>query len=122
MCSKNRNHILVKIILLLLLKLKCEARPKISSSSSSLSQDVVEYLSQFGYLRFSETEALMSETQIRDAVKNLQFFSGLNVTGEIDGKTRELMLKPRCGVPDVAHPGYRNKRGILRVKRYNLQG
>ena len=33
----------------------------------------------------------------------------------------------RCGVPDVSHAGYRNKRDadgapLVRVKRYNLQG
>jgi hypothetical protein len=80
-----------------------------------------------------------------------QFFAGLNVTGNIDEATVELLKRPRCGVPDVSHAGYRNRRSSphhnddnfseaftnfdkyvsldnyeernhSRVKRYSLQG
>ena len=79
-------------------------------------------MTRFGYLPQSEgTEAMLTEGQVRDAVRNLQFFAGLNVTGEVDEGTVEMMVKPRCGVPDVSHGGYRNKRSLVRVKRYNLQ-
>ena len=72
----------------------------------------------------------------------LQFFAGLEVTGSIDEATVELLKRPRCGVPDITHAGYRNRRSarfdeaspsentsfqnerksLARVKRYSLQG
>ena len=52
------------------------------------------------------------------------------MTGEIDGETRNLLQKARCGVQDVSR-GFRNKRSpsspsssplSVRVRRYSLQG
>jgi peptidoglycan hydrolase-like protein with peptidoglycan-binding domain len=37
-----------------------------------------------------------------EAIQEFQSFNGLPVTGELDHLTRELMLTPRCGVPDSA--------------------
>uniref|UniRef100_UPI00358EAFD6 72 kDa type IV collagenase n=1 Tax=Myxine glutinosa TaxID=7769 RepID=UPI00358EAFD6 len=37
-----------------------------------------------------------------DAVRNMQNFYGLPVTGRLDSNTISEMKKPRCGVPDVA--------------------
>lgn len=34
-------------------------------------------------------------------VKDMQIFFGLNVTGELDSHTLDVMRSPRCGVPDV---------------------
>uniref|UniRef100_A0A667WV21 Matrix metallopeptidase 20b (enamelysin) n=1 Tax=Myripristis murdjan TaxID=586833 RepID=A0A667WV21_9TELE len=34
-------------------------------------------------------------------VKDMQAFFGLNTTGAVDSETLEVMLSPRCGVPDV---------------------
>ncbi len=91
-----------------------------SDTSSSISAELVSYLSRFGYLPSSEQldGALITEAQVRDAVRNMQFFAGVNATGRIDADTAGLMRRPRCGVPDVAHPGFRNRRR----KRYSLQG
>ena len=36
----------------------------------------------------------------QDAVKDFQEFAGLDVTGEMDPVTVELMSTPRCGVSD----------------------
>ena len=60
------------------------------------------------------------------------------MTGIIDESTVDLLKKPRCGVPDVSHAGYRNRRNVAndndndndndetifshRTKRYSLQG
>ncbi|KAM5245966.1 LOW QUALITY PROTEIN: matrix metalloproteinase-27-like [Ctenodactylus gundi] len=38
---------------------------------------------------------------IAEKIKEMQQFFGLNVTGEPDEETLEIMKKPRCGVPDT---------------------
>ena len=70
-------------------------------------KNMEDYLTNFGYLPQSnlETGAMRTEQQLMDAVKNLQFFAGINTTGTVDQDTIELMKKPRCGVPDVTHIG-----------------
>ena len=67
-----------------------------------------DYLATFGYLPQSNLEIgeLRTEQQLKDAVENLQFFAGLNVTGNFDQDTEDLLKQPRCGVPDVSHIGY----------------
>ena len=87
-----------------------------------INKDIEDYLTRFGYLPQSdiETGALRTIQQLKDAVRNLQGFAGLNMTGDIDEDTRRLIRKKRCGVQDVSL-GFRNKRAI-RVKRYNIQG
>jgi len=90
-----------------------------------INKEIEDYLTRFGYLPQSdlETGALRTMQQLRDAIRNLQGFAGLNMTGNIDNETRKLIHKRRCGVQDVSL-GFRNKRSVsnLRVKRYNLQG
>jgi len=88
----------------------------------TIDKDVEDYLTKFGYLPQSDLETGMLRTleQLEDAVRNLQGFAGINMTGKIDQQTKTLIHKKRCGVQDVSI-GFRNKRS-LRVKRYNLQG
>ena len=83
--------------------------PQPPSRSLTYESNLEEYLTNFGYLPQSslETGAMRTEQQFRDAVKNLQFFAGINVTGEVDTDTKELIEKPRCGVSDVTHMGKR---------------
>merc|ERR1712131_170041 len=78
----------------------------------------VNYLMKFGYLPQStlETGALVTRDQLNNDISNLQKFGGLEVTGEINKQTLELMGKKRCGVHDVPS-GFRNRK-----KRYALQG
>ena len=87
-----------------------------------INKEMEDYLTRFGYLPRSdlETGALRTTQQLRDAIRNLQGFAGINMTGEIDSQTKKLIKQKRCGVQDVSL-GFRNKRSI-RVKRYNLQG
>ncbi len=104
------------------------ARPRPAASergddedAATISSELVSYLSRFGYLPSSEhlEGALMTEQQVRDALRNLQFFAGLESTGRLDARTAELLARPRCGVPDVAHEGYRNKRYALQGQRWS---
>ena len=89
----------------------------------AFTKNIEDYLTRFGYLPQSdlETGALRTMQQLRDAIRNLQGFAGINMTGEIDDQTRQLICRKRCGVQDVSL-GFRNRRSVLRVKRYNLQG
>ncbi|KAH8324722.1 hypothetical protein KR074_010267 [Drosophila pseudoananassae] len=89
------------------------------------------YLMQFDYLPKSdlETGALRSENQLIDAIRSLQTFGNIPVTGKIDSATARLIQQPRCGVGDKQHAydfspdnldhdiGY-----SIRVRRYVLQG
>ena len=83
------------------------SKPQISSSNLVYDRTLEDYLTNFGYLPQSnlETGAMRTEEQLIDAVKNLQFFAGINVTGDIDQGTIDIMKKPRCGVPDITHTG-----------------
>ena len=64
------------------------------SSIIDYNKNVEDYLMQFGYLPKSNfAESMRSHQQIENAVKNLQFFAGLNITGHIDDFTLDLMAK-----------------------------
>nr|KAF7389479.1 hypothetical protein H0235_017963 [Vespula pensylvanica] len=78
------------------------------------------YLTKFGYLPESnpETGNLRTEDQLRDAIRNLQRFSGIPVTGEIDDATRKLMKARRCGLSDRQNPRYSR----TRRKRFTIHG
>jgi len=57
---------------------------------------------------------------IRSAIKEFQTFAGLNVTGDLDPETIELMATPRCGVRDkIGHDARRRKRYVRQGKNYN---
>lgn len=36
-----------------------------------------------------------------DKIREMQAFYGLEVTGDLNFKTVEVMKQPRCGIPDV---------------------
>lgn len=79
------------------------------------------YLSQFGYLPASaknpSSGGLLDQETWERAIRDFQSFAGLNVTGELDSETTELMSLPRCGVRDKIGFG-----SDSRSKRYALQG
>jgi len=121
------------IILLLMLMVDVESHGQLANQDDGrligqrhkrdvINKEMEDYLTRFGYLPQSdlETGALRTIQQLKDAIRNLQGFAGINMTGEIDDQTRRLIQQKRCGVQDVSL-GFRNKRSI-RVKRYNLQG
>ncbi|XP_014488662.1 PREDICTED: matrix metalloproteinase-2 [Dinoponera quadriceps] len=75
---------------------------------------------KFGYLPQTDVETgnLRTEDQLRDAIKNLQKFGGIPVTGEIDEATQKLMKARRCGLPDQPDPRF----GRTRHKRFTIHG
>ncbi len=65
---------------------------------------VQEYLERFGFLSKSSmapsTMGLI-EDQTSNSLKKYQEFHKLNPTGQFDDATKEQMVKPRCGMPDL---------------------
>ncbi|XP_046744597.1 matrix metalloproteinase-2-like [Diprion similis] len=91
--------------------------------------NVQKYLTQFGYLPQTdwETQSLRTEDQLIDAIKELQRFARIPVTGEIDEATIRLMKAKRCAVPDKPDPRFSKGANFYgnhhrRQKRYALYG
>ncbi|KAG5684905.1 hypothetical protein PVAND_014115 [Polypedilum vanderplanki] len=84
------------------------------------SDDVQNYLMEFGYLpkSNSETGNLRIEEQLRNAIRRLQAFAGIPQTGKMDAKTNLLMKSPRCGVPDDFDSSDFKQRQRTRFKRF----
>uniref|UniRef100_A0A8D2BY11 Matrix metallopeptidase 12 n=1 Tax=Sus scrofa TaxID=9823 RepID=A0A8D2BY11_PIG len=47
------------------------------------------------------TKIKVNGHSMEDKIQEMQQFLGLNVTGQLDAPTLDMMHKPRCGVPDV---------------------
>ncbi|TLM74526.1 matrixin family metalloprotease [Pseudarthrobacter sp. NamB4] len=63
---------------------------------------VQSYLERFGYLGPSTPrEAGVLDNPTEGALRNFQEFFHLPVTGVFDDATREAMMRPRCGLPDM---------------------
>ena len=79
-----------------------------------------DYLTRYGYLRALDPRVgrLRTETELHDAVKKFQKFTGLDETGELsDVELLKYMETPRCGFPDFGPATT-----VKRRKRYVLQG
>ncbi|CAD7089035.1 unnamed protein product [Hermetia illucens] len=82
---------------------------------------------EFGYLPKSDIETgnLRTEEQFREAIRKLQEFGNVPVTGQIDEQTVKLMRRPRCGIPDRNNSldfTSDNRSHRYRFKRYVIQG
>lgn len=56
-----------------------------------------------------------------------QAFANLTVTGDIDDETRQLIQRPRCGVPDILTGQFMSKNQYIggdshRRRRFIIQG
>ncbi|XP_053166843.1 matrix metalloproteinase-27-like isoform X2 [Hemicordylus capensis] len=83
-----------------------------------------EYLDQF-YEQGNDPkqQAWKSSNSLEDKIKQMQAFFELNVTGEIDAATLQVMQQPRCGVPDIgqfvlALPGWQKTKLTYRIVNY----
>lgn len=79
------------------------------------------WLRMYGYLsQASRQMSTMQSAQIlSSAIKDMQRFYGLEVTGHMDLVTLNAMKRPRCGVPDRFEE---SAEGGTRRKRYALTG
>jgi len=83
-----------------------------------------KFLLKFGYLDILKEQDSAGANDpaspaFKNAVKRLQRFGNIPVTGRIDSKTLELISKSRCGVKDPSLPSSRRRRS---VGEFNLQG
>ena len=69
--------------------------------------DPIEYLSKFGYVgdkvsprNKGISHLKHSSGELHDAIKDFQEMAGIEVTGELDEATHDMMAMPRCGFPD----------------------
>ncbi|XP_046637960.1 uncharacterized protein LOC124316201 [Daphnia pulicaria] len=83
--------------------------------------EAADYLERFGYLERGPQDSSYWESfsveSLSDAFRDFQSFAGLEKTGILDEATKELMNKPRCGVPDRIRSGSSS----TRRKRFAIQ-
>jgi len=91
----------------------------VKKGERDLTVTAIDYLTRNGYYDTPDgsVSSLNSEKSVRDAIRSLQEFAGIPVTGNVDAKTQELMKQPRCGMPD-----YNKQMKTKRKRRYTLQG
>jgi len=83
------------------------------------------FLSNYGYLPRSdlETRAMRTDEEFRSAIRRLQTFASIPVTGKLDSATLELIRRPRCGLADYEPNRFPRPHLIgNRRRRYVLQG
>ncbi|XP_053609179.1 matrix metalloproteinase-2-like [Plodia interpunctella] len=123
MCVSVR--VLTLLGLLLAILATSEAAPTRSRPARSTHHEinVRSYLETFGYLQKGLPENLLLEGDYEDdfriAIKTLQEFGGIPVTGVIDEDTKSLLKQKRCGRPDREVGDEEN---VKRRKRFAVQG
>ncbi|XP_070554810.1 matrix metalloproteinase-19-like [Ptychodera flava] len=87
--------------------------------------NATNYLMSFGYLQPSGENG---DGEMRDAVMNFQRMANLEMTGDLNDATMQMMEKPRCGVEDMIGSAVMgtntndtdNTKFMPRLKRYAL--
>ncbi|XP_072119568.1 collagenase 3-like [Mobula birostris] len=84
------------------------------------------YLKQF--YNMTETKWRKSDTDMTEKIREMQEFFGLQVTGNLNHETLEVMKKGRCGVPDVeqftlfpGQPRWSRNRITYRILNYTSE-
>ncbi|MCP9258567.1 Matrix metalloprotease domain-containing protein [Dirofilaria immitis] len=80
---------------------------------TAYNEQEIDYLQQFGYLPKPKpgVAAMLSETMIEEAIRELQLYGKIPITGKMDAATRELMSRKRCGLSDrPIYETFRRKR------------
>lgn len=60
---------------------------------------------------------LRTGKELREAIKLFQLYAGIQMTGVVDDETMQMMVMPRCGMPDRGRSDRAKRR-----KRYAIQG
>ncbi|XP_012564333.2 matrix metalloproteinase-24 isoform X1 [Hydra vulgaris] len=78
----------------------------------------IKFLLDKGYLKTTQSEVgQLQQRDISGAIKRLQSFAKIPITGQLDAQTREYISKPRCGMPDITSNSNRKRK-----RKYLLQG
>ncbi|XP_007520793.1 stromelysin-1-like [Erinaceus europaeus] len=116
---------------LLLCMAVCSAYPLdgVSTNQDSSMDLVQQYLENYYNLEKDVRQFVRRKDSgpVVKKIREMQKFLGLKVTGKLDSDTMEMMHKPRCGVPDVAHfstfpgmPKWRKSPLTYRIVNYTL--
>uniref|UniRef100_A0A914C1S9 Matrix metalloproteinase n=3 Tax=Acrobeloides nanus TaxID=290746 RepID=A0A914C1S9_9BILA len=83
----------------------------------------VQYLEKYGYLPHKNSMALQSDAVITQAIQELQRIAGIPITGKMDGATRALLARKRCGLSDaeLLHE-HKHRYNMRKRKRYAYNG
>ncbi|XP_071945160.1 matrix metalloproteinase-18-like [Antedon mediterranea] len=73
--------------------------------SSCIEQSSYDYLKQFGWVGTGPDGSQAEPSVVEESIKSFQRFAGIKETGKIDKRTKRMMEKSRCGVPDVLGSG-----------------
>ncbi|XP_067946381.1 50 kDa hatching enzyme-like [Watersipora subatra] len=99
--------------------------PAVSPTSSPRQRTAAEihkltaWLQEFGYLDDNQSAAAeVRALMLTQAIRKLQRYANIAVTGEVDDATMALLDKPRCGQKDFTPAGPRHKRYILLRRRW----
>ncbi|XP_031727456.1 matrix metallopeptidase 30 [Anarrhichthys ocellatus] len=98
----------VKTVMIVVIVALCGAVPTTSPSHEELAK-AQDYLSEF----FSDV-GVSAPSSVRrssldsfeDTLKKMQEYFGLEVSGQLDSNTLEVMARPRCGYTDVTRYGH----------------
>ncbi|XP_064501233.1 stromelysin-1-like [Pseudopipra pipra] len=94
-----------KILLFLeLLYVVCSsAFPAVPEKKEEDTQFAKKYLESFYDFKEEKSSLFKAKNlnHMADKIREMQSFFGLEVTGELNHKTLDMMKQPRCGIPDV---------------------
>lgn len=64
-------------------------------------QKLKQYFQRFGYMATADNYTDYFDSSLESAIKTYQRNFNLNISGELDGKTIQQIVRPRCGNADI---------------------